>query len=172
MLFVATANTLQDIPEPLRDRMEVIRLPGYLRHREAGDRHAVPLAAAAGGATVSIRSEVRALPGRRPEVIERYTREAGVRELDRRLSRIARKLARADRRRRGPPRSDRATRRSAGAPRPPPYHPADRDQDDDRVGIANGLAWTAAGGEILDVEVAIVPGSGQAPTHRAPSATS
>ncbi len=94
------------------------------------------------------------------EIIERYTREAGVRELERRFSRIARKLARAHADG-GTPRSRVVKEDLRDLLGPPPYHPPDRDQDGDRVGIANGLAWTATGGEILDVEVAIVPGNGQ-----------
>lgn len=158
VLFVATANTLQDVPEPLRDRMEVIRLPGYLdtEKREIASRFLWPRQAARHGLT---RGQATLTSGAIHDVIERYTREAGVRELDRRLSRIARKLARsvADG-------EEIPSELEAGALKellgPPPYQPPDRDQASDRVGIANGLAWTAAGGEVLDVEVAIVPGTG------------
>jgi ATP-dependent Lon protease len=158
VLFVATANTLQDVPEPLRDRMEVIRLPGYLdtEKREIArrflwprqiERHGLDGA----GPTLS--------PAAVHDIIDRYTREAGVRELERRLSRIARKLARtvADGGKIGATIDVADLKELLG---PPPYQPADRDQDGERVGIANGLAWTAAGGEVMDVEVAIVPGSG------------
>lgn len=160
VLFIATANTLQGIPEPLRDRMEVIRLPGYLdtEKREIAHRFLWPKQASRHGldpARVTLSAETV------HTVIGRYTREAGVRELDRRLSRIARKKARAV-----------AEAPSAPAPStvapeelremlgPPPYAPPDRDQESERVGIANGLAWTASGGEVLDVEVAILPGGG------------
>jgi len=158
VLFVATANTLQGVPEPLRDRMEVIRLPGYLdtEKREIAERFLWPRQASQHG-----------LPGERialsadalHDVIERYTREAGVRELNRRLGRIARKIARsiAD--------GDEAERvietgQLKALLGPAPYEPSDRDEDGDRIGIANGLAWTAAGGEVMDVEVAIVAGEG------------
>lgn len=158
VLFVATANTLQGVPEPLRDRMEVIRLPGYLdtEKREIAHRFLWPRQAARHGLA---RHEVPLAPGAVHAVIERYTREAGVRELDRRLSRIARKLARsvADGARL-PPRIEAGDLKELLGP--PTYPPPDRDQDEDRVGIANGLAWTASGGEVLDVEVAIVPGAG------------
>jgi ATP-dependent Lon protease len=82
-----------------------------------------------------------------------------VRELERRLSRIARKLARtvADGRVVGDTIDVGDLKELLG---PPPYQPPDRDQDGERIGIANGLAWTAAGGEVMDVEVAIVPGTG------------
>ncbi len=158
VLFIATANTLQGIPEPLRDRMEVIRLPGYLdtEKREIAHRFLWPRQAARHGldpSRVTLPSETV------HEVIGRYTREAGVRELDRRLSRVARKKARAI--------ADGAAADSRVTPGdlkellgPPPYAPPDRDQESERVGIANGLAWTAAGGEVLDVEVAVLPGTG------------
>ena len=158
VLFVATANTLQGVPEPLRDRMEVIRLPGYLdtEKREIASRFLWPRQAAQHGlpdATIALSSEAL------HHVIGRYTREAGVRELNRRLSRIARKLARAvaEGREVGPVVEVDALKEWLG---PPTYQPMDRDEDSDRVGIANGLAWTAAGGEVMDVEVAIVPGGG------------
>jgi ATP-dependent Lon protease len=158
VLFIATANTLQGVPEPLRDRMEVIRLPGYLdtEKREIASRFLWPRQAerhGLGSGRVTLADDVV------HAIIERYTREAGVRELERRLSRIARKLARSV------AGGDDATRTVTAVHLrellgPPPYQPPDRDQDSDRVGIANGLAWTASGGEVLDVEVAIVPGSG------------
>jgi ATP-dependent Lon protease len=107
-------------------------------------------------------------------IIRRYTREAGVRELDRRISRVARKLARR-RVENAPPKGDDA----AASVDDPSTEPArvgeedlkallgpplylDRSKDDgERSGMANGLAWTEAGGVVLDVEVAVVPGSGQ-----------
>ncbi|MFN0006779.1 MAG: endopeptidase La, partial [Planctomycetota bacterium] len=157
VLFVATANTLQEVPEPLRDRMEVIRLPGYLdtEKREIASRFLWPRQAERHG----LETSPDLAPSAIHDIIERYTREAGVRELERRLSRIARKLARsvAD----GRPIAD--TIRAEDLKEllgPPPYQPPDRDQEGERIGIANGLAWTAAGGEVMDVEVAIVPGGG------------
>jgi len=158
VLFVATANTLQDVPEPLRDRMEVIRLPGYLdtEKREIARRFLWPRQIERHGLDGA--GPVLS-PGAIHDIIERYTREAGVRELERRLSRIARKLARtvADGKEIGPAIDVADLKELLG---PPPYQPPDRDQEGERIGIANGLAWTAAGGEVMDVEVAIVPGAG------------
>ncbi|NJD19863.1 MAG: endopeptidase La [Gemmatimonadetes bacterium] len=158
VLFIATANTLQGVPEPLRDRMEVIRLPGYLdtEKRELAHRFLWPRQAARHGldpGRVVLSSETV------HEIIGRYTREAGVRELDRRLSRIARKKARAvaEGTDAGPGVSPADLKELLG---PPPYAPPERDQEAERIGIANGLAWTAAGGEVLDVEVAVLPGGG------------
>ena len=161
VLFVATANTLQDIPEPLRDRMEIIRLPGYLltEKRQIATRYLWPRQLERHGLEDHVELTSEAVG----EVIERYTREAGVRELERRFSRVARKLARAVADEDGQTPAHTKVRKEdlRALLGPPPYHPPDRDRDGDRVGIANGLAWTATGGEILDVEVAIVPGKGQ-----------
>jgi ATP-dependent Lon protease len=158
VLFIATANTLQGIPEPLRDRMEVIRLPGYLdtEKREIASRFLWPRQAERHGLDPQA---VHVAPDAVNQVIARYTREAGVRELDRRLSRIARKVARsvAEATARWSVVGEEHLKELLG---PPTYQPPDRDQRVERVGIANGLAWTSAGGEGLDVEVAVLPGSG------------
>jgi ATP-dependent Lon protease len=162
VLFLATANTLGGIPEPLRDRMEVIRIPGYLTTEKKviaqrfiwpkqARRHGLPARAAV------ISDEALDV------VIREYTREAGVRELERRISGVARKLARGVAE--GVRLSGDPTVVEAGDLKellgPPPYIPEPREEGMGRAGIANGLAWTAAGGEILDVEVAVVPGSGK-----------
>jgi len=158
VLFITTANTLQGIPEPLRDRMEVIRLPGYLdtEKREIATRFLWPRQSERHGLAPG---RVMLSGGAIHSVIASYTREAGVRELDRRLARIARKVARAV--------ADGLAVNAVvesehlkGLLGPRPYAPPDRDQDGQRIGIANGLAWTAAGGEVLDVEVAVIPGGG------------
>lgn len=169
VLFVATANTLQGIPEPLRDRMEVIRLPGYLdtEKRVIAERFLWPRQSTRHGLRAgSVELSVDAVQA----ILRLYTREAGVRELDRQISRIARKLARgiADGSRPDIPQGG-----ADGAVHvievgmlkellgPPVYLPPEENEHaDDRAGIANGLAWTSAGGELLDVEVAVVPGNG------------
>jgi len=160
VLFVATANTLQGIPEPLRDRMEVIRLPGYLdtEKRVIARRFLWPRQVERHGlAHDAVELDEAALDA----ILRVYTREAGVRELERRIGRIARKVARQTAEHPGE-----ALRFRIGAEDlkgllgPPPYLPSDREQEGSRAGIANGLAWTEAGGEVLDVEVAVVPGRG------------
>ena len=158
VLFIATANVLDTVPGPLQDRMETIELAGYTldEKKHIARRFLWPRQAERHGlrpGRVDLSREAL------DAIIDRYTREAGVRELDRRLSRIARKLARAtaqgEDEREGVAADD--LRELLG---PPPYQPPDRDKTGERVGIANGLAWTAAGGEVLDVEVAVIPGSG------------
>jgi ATP-dependent Lon protease len=172
VLFVATANTLAGIPGPLRDRMEIIRLPGYLDTEKLAIalrflwphqamRHGLP-------------TDADLTEGAAKAIIRRYTREAGVRELDRRISRVARKLARREAEKRTATGDDAAATADEGSTErviigeddlkallgPPLY--LDRSKDEgERSGMANGLAWTEAGGVVLDVEVAVVPGSGQ-----------
>ena len=172
VLFVATANTLTGIPEPLRDRMEIIRLPGYLDTEKLAIalRFLWPHQAMRHGLPTNMDMS----EGAAKAIIRRYTREAGVRELDRRISRVARKLARRSAekgKRTGDDAQATADARSTERPEvgeddlkallgPPLY--LDRSKDDgERAGMANGLAWTEAGGVVLDVEVAVVPGSGQ-----------
>ena len=160
VLFIATANTLGEIPSPLRDRMEVIRLAGYLdtEKRVIARQFLWPKQVARHGlAAYAPEIDDDAVQ----KIVTEYTREAGVRELERRLSRVARKLAR------------RVTGTGAGCPGrveagdlrgilgPPVHLPPSREEGADRSGIACGLAWTAAGGEVLEVEVAVVPGSGE-----------
>ena len=160
VLFIATANTLGEIPGPLRDRMEVIRLPGYLDTEKKViarqflwpkqvARHGLePFAPEIAGEAIEL-------------IVAKYTREAGVRELERRLSRVARKLARgiASGEVREPRRVEAAHLKELLGP--PVHLPPSREEGTDRSGIACGLAWTAAGGEVMEVEVAVVPGSGK-----------
>jgi len=172
VFFIATANTLAGIPEPLRDRMEIIRLPGYLdtEKRAIALRFLWPHQAMRHGLATDLDLTEQAAQA----IIRRYTREAGVRELDRRISRVARKLARREAEKDTPTGDNVAASADEGSTKtlkieeddlkaflgPPLY--LDRSKDDDeRSGMANGLAWTEAGGVVLDVEVAVVPGSGQ-----------
>lgn len=159
VLFLATANTLGEIPGPLRDRMEVIRLPGYLDTEKRTIAHQFlwpkqSISHGLGDYTADIDDDAI------QQVIREYTREAGVRELERRLSRIARKLARQVGT--GAPHLERVEAHHLRHLLGPPLHlHQNRENESDRPGIACGLAWTAAGGEVLDVEVAVVPGSGK-----------
>ncbi len=160
VLFIATANTLGEIPAPLRDRMEVIRLPGYLDTEKLviARRFLWPRQVAGHGLEPF---SPAISDGAIRRIIAEYTREAGVRELERRLSRVARKLARKVAGG-GVEHADRVEADAlAGLLGPPVHLVHSREDGRDRAGIACGLAWTAAGGEVLEVEVAVVPGSGK-----------
>ena len=162
VFFIATANTLAGIPEPLRDRMEVIRIPGYLNTEKKviAREFLWPKQTRRHGLS---ESAVTLTDGALEVIIRKYTREAGVRELERRISGVARKLARGVAE--GVVGSEEVRQVTAADLKellgPPPYTPEPREEGAARAGIANGLAWTAAGGEILDVEVAVVPGTGK-----------
>ena len=158
VLFVTTANYLPQIPEPLRDRLEIIRLSGYLDQEKVAiaRQYLIPRQLRAHGldpAEVTWDDDVL------PAIMQGYTREAGVRDLERRIARVARKLARRRVEQSG--RSD-AVRAAdlkdlLGIA---PYDPSDLLLED-RVGVANGLAYTSVGGEVLEIEVSAVPGRGR-----------
>jgi ATP-dependent Lon protease len=166
VLFITTANSLASIPEPLRDRMEIIRIAGYLDQEKyaIARQFLVPRQLAKHGlnpATVTIEAEVI------PAMVHGYTREAGVRELERRLARLSRKLARARAERRSLTGDDSAEMSDVvtmdmlhGILGTAPYDPESKSMDD-KIGVATGLAYTSVGGDVLDIEVSVVPGRGR-----------
>lgn len=159
VLFVTTANSLAGIPEALRDRMEIIRLPGYLEPEKLAiaRRFLVPKQLALHGVPIErvVIDDVVL-----QAIIRSYTREAGVRDLERRLARVSRKLARrtwADHS------TAKVTVTVAELPAllgPAPHTPEEHSLTD-QVGVASGLAYTATGGELLEIEVSVVPGRGR-----------
>lgn len=161
VLFVTTANSLGGIPEALRDRMEIIRLPGYLEGEKLAiaRRYLVPRQLAANGvpaAQVTLADDVL------PAIIRGWTREAGVRDLERRIARVARKLARRE----WPEEATDAapvivTRDELPALLGPIQHEDEESALSDQVGVASGLAYTSTGGELLEIEVSVVPGRGR-----------
>lgn len=158
VMFICTANQLDTIPAPLRDRMEVISIPGYTVQEKIAiaKRHLVPRQASQNGLTtadVSISDAALEL------LIRGYTREAGLRNLEREIGSVCRKLARRKAEgKKGPFKVTPAmTEKLLGAP---------RFLDDEREaalpsGVALGLAWTPYGGEVLNVEVAPMKGKGK-----------
>ncbi|MBU6367745.1 MAG: endopeptidase La, partial [Gemmatimonadetes bacterium] len=161
VLFLTTANSLAGIPDALRDRLEVVRIPGYLEPEKVGiaEGFLVPRQLAAHGVapeTVTLAPEVL------PAIIRGWTREAGVRELDRRLARVARKLVRRLGRDAA---AATATTRVTGDDLPallgPPRYVEEPADGVGAVGVATGLAYTAVGGERLEIEVTVVPGRGR-----------
>ncbi|MFN7799706.1 endopeptidase La, partial [Gemmatimonas sp.] len=157
VLFVTTANSLSSIPEALRDRMEIIRLPGYLEQEKLAiaKQFLVPKQLVANGVPaerVALADDVL------PTIIRQYTREAGVRDLERRIARLSRKLARRDWSGRGTVKITAAQlREMLGTPQ----HGDDDPELRDQVGVASGLAYTSTGGELLEIEVSVVPGRGR-----------
>jgi ATP-dependent Lon protease len=160
VLFITTANSLAGIPEALRDRMEILRIAGYLDHEKLAiaRQYLLPRQIEANGLK---KGEVALEPDVLTAVMRGYTREAGVRELERRIARITRKLAR----KRAEVVSDGQVqtvgvddlKELLGAP---PFDPDDTSLDD-KIGVASGLAYTSAGGEVLEIEVSVVKGRGK-----------
>ena len=158
VMFITTANTTDTIPRPLLDRMEVIELGSYTDEEklQIAKRHLIPKELKRHGLT---RQQLRLTDGAIRTILSAYTRESGVRVLERRIAAICRKAAM--KLVEGKAQTVRVTERDLeeylGAPR---YYP-ERQALEERVGVVNGLAWTSVGGELLEVEVNVVPGTGR-----------
>ncbi len=158
VMFITTANSLDTIPRPLLDRMEVIELGSYTDEEKVqiAKRHLLPKELKRHGLT---KAQLKVSDGALREIISAYTRESGVRVLERRLAGLCRKAAMKVVT--GDVKTIRITEKDLeeylGIPR---YHP-ERQALEERVGVVNGLAWTSVGGELLEVEVNVIPGSGK-----------
>jgi ATP-dependent Lon protease len=155
VMFICTANMLDPIPPALLDRMEVIHLSGYTREEKEkiARRYLIPRQMDEQGVTekyieISRESLVR--------LIDQYTREAGLRNLEREIANLCRKVARKIAE--GADQLHRITRRNLHRFLGPPRYLPDSEVEEDQVGVATGLAWTQAGGEILQVEVSTMKG--------------
>lgn len=158
VMFIATGNVAENIIDPLRDRMEIIRFPGYTQNEKqkiAEDFLWLKQLKLHGLKADKIKLTKEALD----EIIERYTKEAGVRELERMLATICRKIARNKAEGKNFPKRVglKEVRKFLG---PRKFSSALAEKKDE-VGVATGLAVTPAGGEILFVEVALMPGKGK-----------
>ncbi|RTZ98960.1 MAG: endopeptidase La [Deltaproteobacteria bacterium] len=158
ILFVTTANTLPEIPLPLQDRMEIIRLSGYTEEEKyhIAEGFLSPKQIRLNGLKeVDVTFSKNAIM----LLIQRYTRESGVRNLEREIASVCRKIARTVVRKKPekPIRiSARSIRKYLGSP---PFRYG-QVEEKDQVGIATGLAWTQVGGEILCAETVVMPGKG------------
>jgi ATP-dependent Lon protease len=154
VLFIATGNTLDTIPEALRDRLEILHLSGYTDHEktEIAERYLIPKQLAAHGLEpTELTLDREALR----TIIRGYTREAGVRGLDRQIAAVCRKVARAIAEGRTDPVHLTAETVETYLGRQRFFDEvADRT---DRPGVATGLAWTPTGGDVLFVEAALLP---------------
>jgi ATP-dependent Lon protease len=158
VFFIATANVLHTIPQALQDRLEVIRLPGYTEREkvEIAKRHLIGKQIKNHGLT---EKNLSFADGAIEEAIRRYTREAGVRNLERELSSICRKVARkvvVEGKAFGVALEPDTLTEYLGIPR----YRSSRQEERNEIGAATGLAWTEVGGEILPIEVSLMPGKG------------
>jgi ATP-dependent Lon protease len=160
IFFITTANTLHSIPLPLQDRMEIIRLPGYLETEkmQIARRFLVPKTMKENGLTTeNMTISENALL----EIIRRYTREAGVRNLEREISSVCRKIARKMVESDDRERVFHATKQNLGNMLGVVRFRHGEKEEKAQVGVATGMAWTELGGELLLVETALMPGSGK-----------
>jgi ATP-dependent Lon protease len=159
VLFITTANNLHNIPRPLQDRMEIIHLPGYIEEEklQIARNFLIPKQRDLHGLSDT---QIRFTDPAVLEIIRRYTKESGVRNLEREVASVCRKVARevvsgeGDVQVRVGPRQ---VRKHLGVPR---YRFGKR-EDADQVGIATGLAFTEVGGELLTIEALVTYGKGR-----------
>jgi ATP-dependent Lon protease len=158
VLFIATANSVQDIPRPLLDRMELIEVTSYTENEKLhiAKEHLLAKQMERNG----IRPEQLSITDKAlAKIISGYTREAGVRNLERKLGEICRKVARPLYE--GEKEKIKVTEQNLEKFLGKEKYSFDKKNDTDEVGIVRGLAWTSVGGDTLEIEVNIMPGKGE-----------
>jgi ATP-dependent Lon protease len=157
VLFIATANVLDTVPPALRDRLEVIDIPGYTEDDklQIAQRYLLPRQLAENGLESR---QVRVSASALRRIIREYTREAGVRNLEREIATVARKIARAIVM--GEATRMTVSNRTVAEMLGPPRFLQEVATREDEVGVATGLAYTPTGGEVLFIEARAVPGRG------------
>jgi ATP-dependent Lon protease len=170
VMFIATANSL-NIPGPLLDRMEVIRIPGYTEDEKIaiGERYLFPKQLKANGLKPE---ELAVSESALRDIVRYYTRESGVRNLEREIAKISRKVVKevtlsdAKRKAKGDKSPAKSKRVRVDARNLDQYlgvrrHDYGRAEQEDEVGVVTGLAWTSVGGDLLSIEASIIPGKGK-----------
>lgn len=158
VMFLMTANVLDTIPPTLRDRMEILTLPGYTSEEklQIALQYLLPRQLEENG----LRQERVAFSSSAiMDIITSYTKEAGLRNLEREIASVCRKIARKIAE--GQKRGFKITNQNLAGYLGPPHYLPEEEQSGDEIGVATGLAWTAEGGEILHVEVTTMPGEGK-----------
>ncbi len=159
ILFITTANSLHTIPPPLLDRMEVIQIAGYTEEEklEIARGFLIPKQLKANGLKdeLMLFSDTAIL-----SVIRMYTREAGVRNLDRTIASVCRKIAKEVARNKSEKNAFRISAASLEKYLGPAKYQADIVEEKDLIGVASGLAWTETGGSVLHIEATMMPGKG------------
>ncbi|MGE0253989.1 MAG: endopeptidase La [Alphaproteobacteria bacterium] len=159
VMFICTANTLR-MPQPLMDRMEIIRIPGYTEDEkvEIAKRHLIDKQVKENGLK---RGEWSISDGALRDVIRYYTREAGVRSLEREIAGLARKAVKELELKKGKLKSIKLTSKNLDKYAGIRKFRYGEVEETDLVGLVNGLAWTEVGGEILTIESLLSPGKGK-----------
>ncbi|NLM96702.1 MAG: endopeptidase La [Halanaerobiaceae bacterium] len=158
VLFITTANTVYPIPPALRDRMEIIELSGYTDDEkiEIAERHLIPRILKEHGLD---KEKIHFSRNTIQKIIREYTREAGVRNLERKLSAITRKVCKEIVE--GRERTARISVQNIDKYLGVPVFIDEKAEKKHRIGVATGMAYTETGGDILDIEAAVVPGKGK-----------
>jgi ATP-dependent protease La len=159
VFFITTANTLYSIPLPLQDRMEIIRLPGYTEPEklQIARQFLIKKQEEANGLTSE---NIRFTDNALLTVIRQYTRESGVRNLEREIANLCRKVAKEVVRQGKETRIEITTKAAQKYLGVPKFRYSETEEKDE-VGITTGLAWTEVGGELLLTEVVLMPGKGK-----------
>ncbi len=160
IFFITTANSLHGIPAPLQDRLEIIPLSGYTEEDklEIARDYLIPKQLKENGFKID---EIKLTAGAVLEVIRRYTKEAGVRNLERLIASLCRKVAR-DRQKKGEKRKEyRIGLQSVGKLLGTPKYRYGQAEEKDEIGLTTGLAWTQVGGELLQIEAVLMQGAGK-----------
>jgi ATP-dependent Lon protease len=159
IMFITTANVLQTIPAPLQDRMEVIRIAGYTEPEklQIAKKYLISKQVEANGLVLE---NIEFTQGALLKIIRQYTREAGVRNLDREIASICRKVAKeivSNDNKKKMAISSKSISKYLGVPK---YHHGEI-EGKDKIGLTVGLAWTEVGGELLAIEASIMEGTGK-----------
>ncbi len=159
VMFIATANVLHTIPRPLQDRMEILRIPGYTEEekREISKRFLIPKQLESTGLG---KKQLQFDDETIRDIISRYTREAGVRNLEREISSVCRKVSRAVVRE-GKKYSAQVTSENLSEYLGVAKYRSNQHEAKNEIGLVTGLAWTEVGGEILVTETTAMEGTGK-----------
>ncbi len=160
IFFITTANNLHGIPVPLQDRMEIIQISGYTEEDKLkiADGYLVPKQLLQNGFK---KNDIQLTDGAIFEVIRRYTREAGVRNLERIIASLCRKIARDRLKKNLKDKKYRVGVQSIGKYLGTPKYRYGLAEETDEIGLATGLAWTEVGGELLQIETTLMTGAGK-----------
>jgi len=160
IFFITTANTLEGIPLPLQDRMEIIRLNGYTEEekQKIAEGYLIPKQLKANGFKVD---DITLTAGGILEIVRRYTREAGVRNFERAIASVFRKVARDRLKKKTKNKKYKVTAHGVNKFLGTPTFRFGLAEECDEVGLVTGLAWTSVGGELLQIEATLMPGTGK-----------
>ena len=158
VLFIATANSVQNIPKPLLDRMELIEVTSYTENEKLhiAKRHLFEKQLSRNGLKAG---ELTVSDKALSAIIRGYTREAGVRNLERKIGEVCRKAAREIYE--GEKKCVKVTEQNLNKYLGKPKYDFDKRNEQDEIGVVRGLAWTSVGGDTLEIEVNIMPGKGE-----------